>query len=256
MSEKITRAMALAYARERCATEDVLLVEGDDFRRLAVSLVMWGVYAIAGVGRSFDDIHRRLPWTLPGARSLSGVLAALELIPVVGVMLRKAAEVFAPDHDAVIFLPPDFDPELLPGVIEHELMHCGFIRAGSLAWCVAYLMLHEFRATEACCYGADAAWEVLALGRDPDEVQRSIDERLRGYALDAAHYRFAQGLLAVHIRTLKRGVDPIGRVAGAVAALRRRGWMPEGEAPPARETTPPPPPVPSPGEAAGTPSVG
>ena len=225
----LTREIAVAAGRDRCAEYDVELVDGHDPRRVAVAIVMWVVYAAAGVGRTFDEVYGRISWTLPGLGAGPAVLALVGEVPVIGVALLEVARRIVGNRKAAIFLAPDLPPESIPGIINHELKHVGDIAAGGLPWCVGYLIFEEFRATEACCFGADASWMVLVLGIDPILARGMLVSSLRGYKLNPEHDRFARALLDAHIASLMVGVDPTELVAPMLEALARHGWRPVDE---------------------------
>ena len=208
-------ALALRVAQARAARFGYELVLPGDPRREAVVYGLAAVHKLTGDGWDIDHARENVCVTLPGLGSVAlGLLAA---IPVVGPLLAAAAGTVERPQ---VYLSPAAvrDGNVLLGTIRHEEGHVGQIRAGGLAWCVAYGVIDEARAgAEAPCYGADLAVRA-ALGESPRRLYDAALESLRAYGL-GDDIALAEQLVRSTCAALEAGADPGGIGADVLADL-------------------------------------
>lgn len=221
----ISKELGLKVARRLCNEADVELVLPGDLRRELVLHGLAVTHSVTGHGWDLASARAGVSAALPGLGDAARVASALPE-PLGGVIQGLAASTRRP----MVMLSP---AALVTGedAIEttvHELGHVGDIRAGGLAWCVAFLALPVARAAgETPCYGASLALRVRLGGWDLQDALVGVRRSLTKYGLDANAMTLAEGLLAQHRATLEAGGDPGGVIAMAVNALVAEGWPEE-----------------------------
>ena len=215
--------VALRIARARAERHGYELVLPGDPRREAVVYGLAAVHALTGSGWDVDHARERVCVTLPGLGDAA--LRLVAAIPVVGPLF--AAAVGFVERPQVYLSPAAVaDGGVLLGTIRHEEGHVGQIRAGGLAWCVAYGVIEEARAgAEAPCYGADLAVRA-ALGESPRRLYDGALESLRGYGL-GDDLALAEALVRSTCAALEAGADPGGMGAEMLAELERVTAVPQ-----------------------------
>ena len=206
MSALLRRDQALAVARRRCAEYDVELVLPDDPRRRVVAFLVGEAHAIQKTGVTREHVAQNVTVTLPGVPGAAAAL--LSMIPTVGPALAGFA---ASQGRTAIFASPAWlasSGEEQLATIEHELGHAGTIKAGGLAFCLAYLLAAEVRAgTETPCFGASMA-VLHGFGLyTVDEVEERALRSLAGYGLDANATILARGLIQQAAETIRATGD-------------------------------------------------
>lgn len=199
--------VALRIVRKRAARFGFAVVLPDDPRREAVIAAVFAAHKAKGTGVTYKHLRDGVTLTLPPVPSAAAAL--LPLIPVAGPTL---AEIARTNGQTTMYPSPAAlaSGEALLPTWWHEEGHGGSIEHGDLAWCLAYLLSAEARASgEAPCYGAGMAIAV-ALGASGDDVAASAKRSLESYGLDADATKHAHGLIDSAAASVRAG--DFGRV--------------------------------------------
>lgn len=186
----LTPAIALRIAQRLCDRHGVALhLPGSPERAAVVALVSLA-HRVQGTGVTYERVRDGVTLTLPAAPSAAASLLAL--VPHVGPELARMLSA-----TPAIYLSPAAmaDGRQMLATIWHELGHVGSLRAGGLAWCLAYLVADEARAAgEAPCYGAGMA-AAVAMGADVDVEAARAKGSLESYGLGAEALATASALI-------------------------------------------------------------